>query len=76
MRLFAKVDCQTQSSREGRDRKQCWYYKKIFNLNLLVWRHFPISSVRLFMSEWKVLRWESAEFPTDVGANVLTIWWV
>ena len=28
------------------------------------------------MSWWKVLGQKSAEFPTDVGANVLTIWWV
>ena len=59
MKLLAKVDCQTQSSREGRDRKQCWHYKKIFNLNLLVWRHFPISSVRLFKDvaghTWKIV---------------------
>ena len=73
MRLLAKVDCQTQSFREERDRKQCWYYEKFFNLTLLVW-HFPISSVLLF-NDVAGHAWRIAHFSLRHSMQALVPGW-
>ena len=74
IRLLAKVDCQTQSSREGGDRKQCWYYENFFDLNLLVWRHFRISSVLLF-NDVAGHAWRIAHFSVRHSMQALAPGW-